>query len=214
MVHLLPDPKIGIFRNDVAEIIPLHSTKNAYTATELINISKSPYLSARKRSPLMKFKPQQCEDRPTSGPVNPFFFKVHPTDDYKICGDLTMASENEVSDQMDFGLPTCRKVFDLSDNPGSLDILELAARVQQWFVVVHPFIDGNGRLSRLFMDMVLQQAHLPPPILEDMNQDFFTNINRWSTLIGQGILNTVEAMEACADDPTRLGCKVVSRIPP
>ncbi len=213
MSNFLPDNRCGTFRTDVAEIIPLHSINNAYTVTEIVNIAKSPYLSAEKK-PLMKFRQRRCEDRPPLSVAGPIF-RADSVNDYKACGDLTMASENEVIEQMDRWSSYLQKgLQDLSQNPESLDVLKFAAKVQQWFVAVHPFIDGNGRLSRLFMDVVLQEAHLPPPILDDMSLDFFVDVDTWSTLIGHGILNTVEAIEACTESPTRLGCKVVSSTPP
>ncbi len=47
--------------------------------------------------------------------------------------------------------------------------VEFAALVHKHFVFVHPFIDGNGRISRLLMNLVLLQADysivIIPPIL-------------------------------------------------
>ena len=47
--------------------------------------------------------------------------------------------------------------------------LELAAQVHQKFVFIHPFVDGNGRVARLLMNLVLLRFGYPitiiPPIL-------------------------------------------------
>ena len=47
--------------------------------------------------------------------------------------------------------------------------LELAALVHQKFVFIHPFVDGNGRVARLLMNLVLLRFGYPitiiPPIL-------------------------------------------------
>ncbi len=47
--------------------------------------------------------------------------------------------------------------------------VEFAARVHQKFVFIHPFIDGNGRLSRLLMNFALLRAGytiaIIPPVL-------------------------------------------------
>jgi Fic family protein len=48
---------------------------------------------------------------------------------------------------------------------GSLHPVELAARVHCDFVKVHPFTDGNGRTSRLLMNLELMKAGYPPVVL-------------------------------------------------
>lgn len=49
--------------------------------------------------------------------------------------------------------------------------VEFAARVHQKFVFIHPFVDGNGRVSRLLMNLALLRAGYPisaiPPILRN-----------------------------------------------
>ena len=42
-----------------------------------------------------------------------------------------------------------------------LNPVELAALVHLKFVTIHPFADGNGRLSRIMMNFVLKQFHYP-----------------------------------------------------
>jgi Fic family protein len=44
----------------------------------------------------------------------------------------------------------------------SLHPVELAAAVHLKFVTIHPFTDGNGRVSRLLMNFVLQKHGFPP----------------------------------------------------
>jgi len=43
--------------------------------------------------------------------------------------------------------------------------LELAALAHYKFVFIHPFYDGNGRVSRLLMNLVLLQSGYPPVII-------------------------------------------------
>lgn len=45
---------------------------------------------------------------------------------------------------------------------GRLPAVELAAGVYQRLIQIHPFLDGNGRTTRLVMDFVLQSRGLPP----------------------------------------------------
>lgn len=43
--------------------------------------------------------------------------------------------------------------------------VEAAARIHGELVKIHPFVDGNGRTSRLLMNLVLMQAGLPATII-------------------------------------------------
>lgn len=52
---------------------------------------------------------------------------------------------------------------------GALHTVELAAHVHRELVMIHPFIDGNGRVARLLMNLVLLQGGFPiaviPPVV-------------------------------------------------
>lgn len=47
----------------------------------------------------------------------------------------------------------------------SLHPVERAARVHADFVKIHPFVDGNGRTSRLLMNLELMKSGFPPVVL-------------------------------------------------
>ncbi|XP_062873953.1 protein adenylyltransferase FICD [Trichomycterus rosablanca] len=49
-----------------------------------------------------------------------------------------------------------------SDETLQLHPVEFAALAHYKLVYVHPFVDGNGRTSRLLMNLVLMQANYPP----------------------------------------------------
>lgn len=49
-----------------------------------------------------------------------------------------------------------------SEEALQLHPVEYAALAHYKLVYVHPFVDGNGRTSRLLMNLVLMQAHYPP----------------------------------------------------
>lgn len=53
----------------------------------------------------------------------------------------------------------------LNENPEQLSIIELAAVAHYKFVSIHPFIDGNGRTGRLFMNLLLMQHGFPPAVI-------------------------------------------------
>jgi len=50
-------------------------------------------------------------------------------------------------------------------NEATMPPIELAARAYQRLVSIHPFLDANGRTSRLVMDWILQRNGLPAPVL-------------------------------------------------
>lgn len=49
-----------------------------------------------------------------------------------------------------------------SEDAMSLHPVELAALAHYKLVYIHPFVDGNGRTSRLLMNLILMQAGYPP----------------------------------------------------
>lgn len=48
---------------------------------------------------------------------------------------------------------------------GALHPVEFAARVHQKFVYIHPFVDGNGRVARLLMNLALLRAGWTPAVI-------------------------------------------------
>jgi len=70
----------------------------------------------------------------------------------------------------------------------------LAAEVQLALVSLHPFVDGNGRTSRLIMDRVLKEVGLPPTLLEDTSNDLYMTPKEWASEIQKGLRTYVEIM--------------------
>ena len=50
---------------------------------------------------------------------------------------------------------------------GAMHPVEFAASVHYAFVHIHPHVDGNGRTSRLLMNLALEQFGFPPIIIDD-----------------------------------------------
>ncbi|MBU3924425.1 Fic family protein [Patescibacteria group bacterium] len=69
--------------------------------------------------------------------------------------------------------PTAKEVSGLmkefikwySDNKIKIDLLELVALIHHKFVKIHPFIDGNGRIARLLVNLILSKNGYPPIII-------------------------------------------------
>ena len=53
----------------------------------------------------------------------------------------------------------------MAANEGRLHPVEFAALVHQKFVYIHPFVDGNGRVARLLMNLALLRAGWTPAII-------------------------------------------------
>lgn len=53
-----------------------------------------------------------------------------------------------------------------NENITKLHPIELASFIHIEFVKIHPFIDGNGRTSRLLMNLELIKAGFPPVVIE------------------------------------------------
>jgi Fic family protein len=59
------------------------------------------------------------------------------------------------------------KFLDWFNNDNSLDLVLKAAIAHFWFIIIHPFDDGNGRVGRAITDMLLARA-------EDSSERFYS----------------------------------------
>ncbi|MDH2021075.1 Fic family protein [Acinetobacter ursingii] len=58
--------------------------------------------------------------------------------------------------------------------------VERAAKVHADFVGIHPFIDGNGRTSRLLMNLELMKAGYPPSVITVENRlAYYEALDQW-----------------------------------
>ena len=75
-------------------------------------------------------------------------------------------------DDFSFEVPSQMEVFiDWYKNEAqTLHPIERACRVHVDFVGIHPFIDGNGRTSRLLMNFELMKSGFPPVVLKVENR--------------------------------------------
>ncbi len=56
--------------------------------------------------------------------------------------------------------------------------MERAARVHSDLVKIHPFVDGNGRTSRLLMNLELMKAGFPPAIIKvEQRLDYYQSLD-------------------------------------
>ncbi len=60
--------------------------------------------------------------------------------------------------------------------------IALAALLHYKFVLIHPFDDGNGRVSRLLMNYVLIKNELPPVVIKSANKkEYLSALNKADT---------------------------------
>lgn len=58
--------------------------------------------------------------------------------------------------------------------------IERAAKVHADFVGIHPFVDGNGRTSRLLMNLELMKAGYPPSVITVENRlAYYEALDQW-----------------------------------
>uniref|UniRef100_A0A0K0D179 protein adenylyltransferase n=1 Tax=Angiostrongylus cantonensis TaxID=6313 RepID=A0A0K0D179_ANGCA len=75
-------------------------------------------------------------------------------------GRFTPVAPEYVREQLD-------ELVDWLNDPSTMEMspVEKAAIAHYKLVVVHPFVDGNGRTARLLLNLILMQAGFPPVIL-------------------------------------------------
>jgi Fic family protein len=58
----------------------------------------------------------------------------------------------------------------INDNPGELRPIELAAHAHYYMAWIHPFDDGNGRMARLLMNLILMRNRYPFAIVKKVDR--------------------------------------------
>jgi Fic family protein len=89
-------------------------------------------------------------------------------------------------------------IFDLKSFEKNNHPIEYAAIVHKEFVFIHPFIDGNGRVARLLMNLVLLQkgyciAIIPPILRKDYIQgleEAHSNDTEFKNFVAKVVLET------------------------
>ncbi len=61
------------------------------------------------------------------------------------------------------------------DNAGHINTIEYVATLHYKFVWIHPFVDGNGRVARLLMNLMLIRAGYPPAIILNSDRKKYHN---------------------------------------
>ncbi len=73
------------------------------------------------------------------------------------------------------------------------------ADIQRWFVAIHPFGDGNGRMSRFIQDMILEALNLPLPASADLQNDIFTEKSEYRSAFANSLKASINYLESCLE---------------
>jgi len=109
--------------------------------------------------------------------------------------DVKLAKWREVPNLM-------QKVYEeLNDGDLKIRAIHSAVRVHYEAVKIHPFIDGNGRLARLLMNLRLMRAGFPPTILRKQERrGYYSALEKadlgdlgpLATLIGKDVIRALD----------------------
>jgi len=65
-----------------------------------------------------------------------------------------------------------------SPEAGTLHPVERAVRAHNQLLVIHPFIDGNGRTARLLMNLILIKEGFPPAVIQQKHRKEYISAMR------------------------------------
>ncbi|MCI0398034.1 MAG: Fic family protein [Chloroflexi bacterium] len=139
------------------------------------------------------------DGRPTKKPIQPGQYKTSPNHARTSTGEVHYyATPEETPAKMGELMAWYRREL----ARGELHPLILAATFHYQFVAIHPFDDGNGRMARLLMNLILMQAGYPPLIVrnEDKNAYLFAlekadadnDLEPFVNLIGESLIDSLE----------------------
>jgi Fic family protein len=95
------------------------------------------------------------------------------------------------------------KWYKENQNNKKIHPLMFAVEFHHRFIRIHPFDDGNGRVVRLLMNLLLMQKGLPPVIIKTKEkEDYYRvlqqadagNLEPFYTFAGEGLIHTLELM--------------------
>jgi Uncharacterized conserved protein len=85
--------------------------------------------------------------------------------------------------------------FEWLNNKNQLDLVLKSAISHLWFVTIHPFDDGNGRLARAIMDMLLARSDESKIRFYSMSNQIFKEHKRYNEIIEKTQKGTNEITE-------------------
>ncbi|OWY20468.1 Fic family protein [Sphingobacteriales bacterium UPWRP_1] len=116
---------------------------------------------------LYKVDAQTPDGKKIRKTIKPGTYKTEPNHVLTTAGQIHYyATPEEVAPRMQHLLDWYRAATD----KGELHPLVIAAKFHHEFTAIHPFDDGNGRMARLLMNLILLQYGYPPVVIrQDKN---------------------------------------------
>lgn len=91
--------------------------------------------------------------------------------------------------------------------------LRTIAHLQRWFVAIHPFGDGNGRVSRFIQDQILRSLNLPLVASGKLQDEFTLSEEQYAEAFIKVELETIEMLESCLSEhlsgSPSYGCRAI-----
>lgn len=135
---------------------------------------------------------------PTRRLIEPGKYKTTPNHVQTTTGEIHYyASPEETPARMGDLMAWYRRELEQRE----LQSLVLAATFHYQFVAIHPFDDGNGRMARLLMNLILMQTGFVPVVVQvDTKEEYLLALEKadtgdledFITLIGRGLLRSME----------------------
>jgi prophage maintenance system killer protein len=100
------------------------------------------------------------------------------------------------------------KYFSDSVKP-KLSPIEFAADIQRHFISIHPFGDGNGRLSRLVQDLILNSFGLPYAPAGTLKNDIFTPQKKYRADNIKAFKKQIVELEICVKKLKKASTKYI-----
>lgn len=103
-------------------------------------------------------------------PIHPGKYKLLPNHVLTLSGKIHHYTEPiHVKEEME-------KLLDWYHKNTDLHPVEKAAIFHYHFVAIHPFDDGNGRMARLLMNLILMKAKYPPCIIKTTHRKNYLKV--------------------------------------
>ncbi|WP_411348585.1 Fic family protein [Paenibacillus sp. WLX2291] len=135
------------------------------------------------------FRTQQLPDRYELKELHKFLFKLSPNPE--LAGEFR-TNDNEISGALIRTVPYQKileelyyldqEILELLEEISAISysiVLEKAVKIHHRLTQIHPFNDGNGRISRALMNWLLKLRNLPPVYVEvSKKEDYFRYLER------------------------------------
>ncbi|MBI2464158.1 Fic family protein [Candidatus Peregrinibacteria bacterium] len=131
-------------------------------------------------------------------PLNAGKYKILPNNVLTISGKIHKYTDPiHVKDEME-------KLIKWFNKEKSINEIEKACVFHYKFVAIHPFDDGNGRMARLLMNLILMKFGYPSCIIKNVNRkkylesleliDIEKNYQQFFVFIGEELVSTQKIM--------------------